>query len=113
MTSSLTTPNARRVSVRRCQRAAEASTTATRAVVLDRCVRVQFTDPLTGELQQRLPAVVCASCADVVIGVAGVDHTGRCARCTRSKTKRPSARRSGAADAMTTVGHADGIRSGS
>jgi hypothetical protein len=55
-------------------------------------LRVQFFHPITGALVSRVPALLCASCGDAVVGDASVmDKRGRCPCCARGARARRSA----------------------
>lgn len=69
-------------------------------------VRVQITDPVTGDLTQRVPATECVVCGDVVLGAAGVDGRGRCMCCVRAaraRVGRPSRSRTTGAVSSTAM----------
>lgn len=53
-------------------------------------VRVQITDPRTGDLLARVPAVICAACGDVVLAGVHIDVLGRCACCVLASKEQPA-----------------------
>lgn len=56
------------------------------ALHLEGCLSfiVQVADPATGAVRQRVPAVACKGCGDIVLAGAALDARGRCSCCVRA-----------------------------